>query len=106
MALVPALRSRVIARPRFEADDLSLTRPPLRFVEQRRRDPLSLVIRMGRDMPDHASASRPCGQAVTIALHVEKTDDLALLLRDQLDRRLVVVLFLALDRIEEGGVEE
>src|SRR5947208_10352176 len=103
MALVPALRSHVIARPRFEAGDPSLARPPLRFVEQRRRDAPSVVIRMRREMPDHPAGSRPCGQPITFALHVEKADDLAILLRDQLDRRFVVALFLALDGIEKGG---
>jgi hypothetical protein len=104
--LVPALRRDVVTRPCLEADDLSLIRPALCFGQQRRRNPLPLVLRMRREMPDHPAGARPRGETVAPALKVEQADDLALLLRHQLDRRFVVVLLASLDGVEERRVEE
>lgn len=61
---------------------------------------------MYREMPDHPAASWPIGKSVAVALKIEKPDDLASFLGHQLDSRLLVALLLALDRVEERGVEE
>src|SRR6186713_3363756 len=58
------------------------------------------------EMPDHPAASWSVGKSVAVALNVEKPNDLASVLSHELDSRLVVALLLALDRVEERGVEE
>src|SRR6187551_740609 len=58
------------------------------------------------EMPDHPAASWPVGKSVAVALKIQKPDDLASVLGHELDRRLLVALLLALDRVEERGVEE
>src|SRR6188508_2465783 len=58
------------------------------------------------EMPDHPAASRPVGKSVAVALKIEKPNDLASVLGHELDSRLLVALLLALDRVEERGVEE
>jgi hypothetical protein len=74
--------------------------------QERGCDSLSLVIGMGREMPDHPAGPGPSRQTVALALQVEQPDDAAVLLCHQLDRVSVVALLLALHRVEEGGVEE
>src|SRR5262252_6498773 len=58
------------------------------------------------EVPDHSAGSRPGGQAVALALHVDQSDDHAVLLRYQFDRISFVALFFTLDGVEERGVEE
>src|SRR6266576_2982335 len=106
MTFVPALGRCVIPRPRFEANEPSFAGLVLCLRQERRCDALSLVIGMGRQMPDHSPGSGPSRQAVALALQIEQSDDRAVLVRYQLDRILGVSLLLALDGVEEGGVEE
>ena len=58
------------------------------------------------EMPDHPATSWSVGKSVAIALDVEKPDDLAPVFGHELDSGLLVALLLALDRVEERGVEE
>src|SRR5262245_28963748 len=58
------------------------------------------------EMPDHPAASWSVGESVAVALEIEKPNDLACVLGHEFDSRLLVALLLALDRVEERGVQE
>src|SRR6476646_966459 len=61
---------------------------------------------MRREMPDHSAGTGPRREAVALAFQIEKSDDLAVLFRYQLDRLTAVTLLLALHGVEECSVEE
>ena len=100
---------RVVPRPRFEADDALGASEPLGLVEQRGRDAAPLVVRVGRDVPDHPAEPLPLGAdgaRLPLELDVDQAHDLAPDVRDELDRRPVVVLLVGADVVVVRGAEE
>ena len=106
MALVPALDVRVVTCPGFEPSESALARLTFGGLQERRCNSLTLPIRVHSEMPDHPAASWPVGEPGAVALEIEKPDDLASVVGHELDSRLLIALLLALDRVEERGVEE
>src|SRR5258708_40340543 len=96
----------IVAGPRFESLEPSLTCQPLRFLQQCGRDSPALMVGMSCQVPDHPAAAGPVVETVAFALEVEKPYKLALVFGDELDRRTFVMLLLSLDGIEKRRIEE